>query len=121
MPGLDRTGPWGEGPMTGRGLGLCTPEGRELLARGPWGRGFGWGRGWRRGRGFGWGRGWGRGWCWRFFGGFGWGRGRGFGWRRWFASLSPEERKKLLEEEAAFYREQLEEIEKELKEEASKE
>ena len=27
MPGFDRTGPRGLGPMTGRGLGTCSPEG----------------------------------------------------------------------------------------------
>lgn len=44
MPWRDGTGPFGEGPLTGRGLGPC-------------GRGFGWRRrfGWRGGRG--WGRG----------------------------------------------------------------
>ena len=36
MPGQDKTGPFGQGPLTGRGLGPC-------------GRGFGF----RRGRGFG--------------------------------------------------------------------
>ncbi|MBU0979907.1 MAG: DUF5320 domain-containing protein [Nanoarchaeota archaeon] len=36
MPGNDRTGPCGEGPMTGRGLGQC---GRGL-ARGFNGRGY---------------------------------------------------------------------------------
>jgi hypothetical protein len=36
MPGFDRTGPMGYGPMTGRGLGAC---GRGLA------RGAGWGRG----------------------------------------------------------------------------
>jgi len=39
MPGQDRTGPLGQGPLTGRGLGPC---GRGM------GRSFG------RGRGFGW-------------------------------------------------------------------
>jgi len=113
MPGLDRTGPWGEGPRTGRGLGRCTPEGRRFLDRfGPgFGRGFGWGRGLRRGFGWGRGRGWGRGWCRWFFGGFG---GPGWGWRRWFASLSPEDRRALLEEEAEFYRQRLREIEEDL-------
>ncbi len=113
MPGLDRTGPWGEGPRTGRGLGRCTPEGRRLLENyGPWfGRGFGWG--WRCGfgGGFGWRRGFGRGrGRWRWF----WGPGFGWGWRRWLASLSPDERRALLEEEAQFYRQRLEEIEKDL-------
>lgn len=62
MPGGDRTGPSGQGPMTGRGLGLCggapaagfmTPgwgaAGRGLAGRGRGGgRGQGGGRGWRR-------------------------------------------------------------------------
>lgn len=26
MPGLDRTGPFGDGPKTGRGLGRCNPD-----------------------------------------------------------------------------------------------
>jgi hypothetical protein len=42
MPNLDRTGPWGLGPMTGRGLGRC--------ARG-YGRGHGYGRGFGYGLG----------------------------------------------------------------------
>ena len=41
MPQGDKTGPMGQGPMTGRGLGLC-------------------------GRGIGFRRGFGRGFCWRF-------------------------------------------------------
>lgn len=71
MPGGDRTGPLGEGPMTGRGMGFCaghpTPGNTQP---GP-GRGFG------RGRGFsGGGRG-GRGWRHRFWatGVPGWARG----------------------------------------------
>lgn len=66
MPGGDRTGPAGLGPMTGRAAGYCagypvpgymnpTVGGRGFgRGRGGWGRGFG------RGRGQGWGRG--RGW-----------------------------------------------------------
>lgn len=79
MPGFDRSGPYGEGPMTGRGLGRCNPNleninpdeynyygvGRGGYPRGG-GRGFGWGGG--RGRRFG------------FRGRFG--RGMGFGGRR---------------------------------------
>ncbi len=64
MPGRDRTGPQGQGPVTGRGLGQCT--GRNV----PWPAGagrYGYGFGPGRGMGFGWGRrargaGWGRGW-----------------------------------------------------------
>jgi len=40
MPGQDRTGPLGQGPLTGRGLGIC-------------GRGISRGLGMGRGRGFG--------------------------------------------------------------------
>lgn len=66
MPGGDRTGPAGMGPMTGGGVGYCVgyaTAGYTNPAHG---------RGWRFGRGAGWRHGWGRG---------GFGRGRGFGWR----------------------------------------
>ena len=39
MPGRDRTGPAGDGPATGRGLGPC---GRGLGYRRGFERGFGW-------------------------------------------------------------------------------
>lgn len=63
MPGGDRTGPAGEGPMTGRKLGFCgggdgpgwAGAGRGM-GRGRGGRGFGRGRGVGRGRGWGFGR-----------------------------------------------------------------
>jgi len=75
MPWGDGTGPWGLGPMTGRGAGYCAgfnvPGFSNPMPSFGFRRGFGWGRGFRGGRGFG--RGFGR----------GWGRGRGFGWRRW--------------------------------------
>jgi len=64
MPGGDRTGPAGMGPMTGRAAGFCA----GYQVPGYWNpigvRGFG-----GRGRGF-----WGR----------GGGRGGGRGWRNWF-------------------------------------
>jgi len=44
MPGQDRTGPTGQGPLTGRGLGPC---GRGLAFRRGMGRGFGRGMGYR--------------------------------------------------------------------------
>lgn len=59
MPGGDRTGPLGEGPMTGRGMGLCGSYPTPDHAQSGLGRGFG--RGFGRGRGLGGGRG-GRGW-----------------------------------------------------------
>jgi hypothetical protein len=67
MPGGDRTGPWGAGPMTGRGAGFCAGYGVPGYMN-PiygYGRGFGRGRGW--GRGFGRGRGWGRGWGYGYY------------------------------------------------------
>ena len=80
MPGGDGTGPWGQGPMTGRGLGYCSGNNAPgWTVPGP-GRGMGYGRG-RGGYGLGLGlrRGWGGG------RGGGWGRGRGFG--RWGAPI----------------------------------
>lgn len=64
MPGGDRTGPAGLGPMTGRRAGYCAGYDRPGYTN-PWpggGFGRGFGRGWGRGfgRGMGWGRGWGR-------------------------------------------------------------
>jgi hypothetical protein len=59
MPSGDRTGPVGQGPMTGRALGFCSgydTPGYEKGFGGGMGRGFGFGRGMGRGRGFGWGR-----------------------------------------------------------------
>lgn len=50
MPGGDRTGPLGAGPMTGWGRGFCG-------GGGAWGVGTGWPAGRGRGGAFGWGRG----------------------------------------------------------------
>lgn len=83
MPGGDRTGPRGAGPMTGRAAGYCAGfEGPGSMNPGV-GRGGGFGAG----RGFGFGRGWGR----------GLGRGRGAGgawgwrWRAFPSSAFPSE------------------------------
>ena len=66
MPWGDRTGPLGQGPRTGRGLGYCAGYDSPGYTRGtPAGRGYGLGRGWfGRGRGFGFGRGFGWRWNW---------------------------------------------------------
>jgi len=56
MPRGDRTGPMGQGSMTGRGAGYCAGYNLPGQANQVSGRGFG--RGWRGGRGFGWGGGW---------------------------------------------------------------
>jgi len=61
MPGFDRTGPRGEGAMTGRGQGRCNPDGASFGAGNPVGRGSGQGRGRGRGLGKGFGRGSGKG------------------------------------------------------------
>ncbi len=61
MPGGDRTGPMGQGPMTGRRAGFCAGYDVPGYANPIPGRG--------------WGAGWGRG---------GWGAGRGYRWRNWY-------------------------------------
>lgn len=65
MPGRDKTGPEGIGPLTGRQMGLCV--GNDRVGFSDSGRGYGRGFGRGGGRGFGYGRGFGR--------GFGYGRG----------------------------------------------
>jgi len=65
MPAGDRTGPVGQGPMTGRRLGYCVGDdtpGYMKGGGGGMGRGFGFRRGGGFGRGMGYGRGYGRGW-----------------------------------------------------------
>jgi hypothetical protein len=70
MPGGDRTGPQGEGPRTGRGLGYCADNDQPGYATPQQGRGFGFRRG-------GWGNRRSRGWWNRSNAGFWPGRGRG--------------------------------------------
>jgi hypothetical protein len=71
MPGGDRTGPLGQGPMTGRGAGYCAGYSVPGYANPYFGRGwFGWGRGFGRGRGW-------------------FGRGGGRGWRHWYGPGYP--------------------------------
>lgn len=70
MPGFDRTGPMGAGPMTGGARGLCNPATAGTIPAYTAGYGYGRGLGLRRG----------------FRGGFGPGAGlrrgygRGYGW-----------------------------------------
>jgi len=52
MPGGDRTGPAGMGPMTGRGAGFCAGYPAPGFVNPMWGRGGG--RGFGRGGGGGW-------------------------------------------------------------------
>jgi len=115
MPGGDRTGPMGRGPMSGRALGYCAGYDSPGFTKGvPRGRGFGFGRGFGRGLGR------------------GLGRGRGFWWRgsypyyepepyygETYQNPSPEEEKnrlenlvKGLEEELKAVRERIQELSK---------
>ncbi len=75
MPGGDRTGPWGAGPMTGRAAGFCAGYDVPGYMNPAFGRGFGGGRGRGYGRGFG--MGGGRGWRHQYYatGLPGWNRG----------------------------------------------
>jgi hypothetical protein len=54
MPGGDRTGPRGMGPMTGRGAGYCAGYATPGYANPGFGRGYGMGRGSGGGGGRGW-------------------------------------------------------------------
>jgi len=53
MPQGDRTGPNGQGPMTGRGMGLCSGSNTPGYMNSGFGRGMGRGYGRGFGRGFG--------------------------------------------------------------------
>ena len=101
MPRGDRTGPHGEGPMTGRRLGFCAGKERPGFDATPGNFGQGYGR--RFGRGFGWGR--------RMGNGFGYGPGRFTD--ETVQNVSTET---LLENEARILKEQLASIEKQLSE-----
>ena len=115
MPGGDKTGPLGQGPLTGRGAGFCRGNNmpgfanRVGGARGGMGRGSGFGAG-----------GHGRGCRKRFF-------STGVPGRVWFqggaapyvdrpvGSIHAQERQ-YLEEQAGFYRSELDQIERRLTE-----
>ena len=84
MPGYDGTGPMGQGPLTGGGLGPC---GRGL------GRGYGRGMGRGRGRGLGIRRG-----------------GRGLGLAR--QNYSPEDEVEALKREKELIEKEIESLEK---------
>ncbi len=100
MPGGDRTGPMGAGPMTGRGMGNCTGVGAVRYGAGR-GMGAGFGYVCRRGNGRGFGRGY----------GFGRGFGRGYIVEQDYGRMP----KEILEEQKEILREQIEAIEKQLK------
>ena len=117
MPGGDRTGPMGLGPMTGRGAGFCAGYQVPGYMNPGFGRGY---------------------FCWR--GGF-WGRGGGRGWRNWYwatgltgwqrramglpafggwaapygfpvGELTPKQEADILKSQAEFLKREMEDIEK---------
>lgn len=111
MPRGDRTGPTGQGPFTGRGLGNCKGFDSPGFTKG---MGAGMGRGGGMGRSMGYGGGFGR--------GAGYGRGWGFNAPYpvntpaypWMNSMSREDEIRLLKSEADALRRSQKEIEKRL-------
>ena len=116
MPGGDRTGPMGLGPMTGRGAGYCAGYSvpgymNPVFGRGFWGFGRGGGRGW-------FGRGGGRGWrhMYNATGLPGW-TGAGYGYPTYGAwpmpygqELAPKAEMEMLKEQSEYLKSQLEDI-----------
>lgn len=129
MPGFDRTGPMGAGPMTGGARGFCNPA---YAGYGPsYGGGFVSGRGLGRGRGRGFRRGVGPGF------GQGFGRGRGYGpafgsrafYPAWGAgsapaygpyNMNPQDEASMLRDEAEYIKQELDSINKRIEELESK-
>jgi hypothetical protein len=116
MPRGDKTGPMGQGPMTGRNLGFCAGYDTPGIAKNV-GDGTGFGRGMGRGMRGGMGRGMGRGMGFGMRGGFGRGAGFGYGWN---APMTKEEeirslktRAEFLDQNRADITRRLEELEKE--------
>jgi hypothetical protein len=113
MPGGDRTGPVGMGPMTGRGAGFCAGYSvpgylNPIPGRGWYGVGRGgFPRGGGRGRAFGGGHGW-------------WGRGGFYGhpayvpFQPQYAPYPPAYHQPSAEEEKKFLQEELASLEEEL-------
>ncbi len=121
MPGFDGTGPLGQGPMTGRGQGMCVvpegnfsrPSGVTYFGRGlgrampGFGRGFGYGRGFGRGRG--WGRGFGR------WAGYPYAYGNPYEAPSYPVNFTPKQEADMLKAEAKAMQEDIEAINKRLK------
>ena len=123
MPGGDRTGPLGAGPMTGRGAGFCPGYGVPGYMNPRVGRGYGRGRGGGFGRGFG--VGGGRGWRhWYYATGLpGWARAQGYNHpyplsypaafdAPGFAGAAEESELAELKQQARYFRKALEDINK---------
>lgn len=99
MPRGDRTGPNGEGSMTGRRLGFCTGNGRSEFDTTPRNFGHGYGQGFGRRHG--------------------WGGQMGYGFRHGYGRFMDEtvqnvSNETLLENEARILKEQLASVEKQL-------
>ncbi len=115
MPAFDGTGPLGQGPRTGRGLGYC-PPGPPRYVNPPrfWGGRLG--LGWRRG----WGRGWGRGfgWRWRAFGSpfHGWALPYEGYYEEDYGEMNPEDEIAYLKDQAGALQKDLEAINKRIDE-----
>ena len=95
MPRGDKTGPEGQGPMTGRRMGICAGFDTPGFTRG-FGRGIGRGRGFGRGRGM-------RGWCWTPI-------------QTQPVELSKEDQKKILESQKQNLENEIKAINKQLEE-----
>jgi hypothetical protein len=104
MPGFDRTGPMGAGPMTGGGRGMCNPAGRYYGYGG-----FGRGRPPRGGFGRGRGMGFGRGRAYPPMGGWSDGPAYGPGYPRAHA-MNPEDEIDMLKDEAGYVKDELDAI-----------
>lgn len=100
MPRRDGTGPMGDGPMSGWGMGPCGAEGRPMFGRRFRRPGYGMRRGYRRG----------------FFGG-GPGRGYGYGYGYGWTPEDEMSEREMLEEEREILTERLDLIAKQLEEE----
>lgn len=94
MPFGNKTGPAGQGPRTGRGLGYCSGYSSPGYTKSGFGRGFygkGGGRGWKN-----------------------WYRATGlFGWQR---KVAPKEEKGMISDEIKVLENQIKEIEGRIKE-----
>jgi hypothetical protein len=120
MPAGDRTGPWGAGPRTGRGLGYCSGYAQPgSMTPGP-GMGFGFGYGRGSGRGYGRGFGMGRGFRFRHPGPWGFGvpypPAVPFGYPPGAAAMPPAEEEAGLAEEAEYLEAELSRIRERLSE-----
>ncbi len=111
MPRGNKTGPNGDGPMTGRAQGYCTGNNQPGFINNQSNQAQGFGRRARGGFAGGYGRAQGR--------GFGRGMGQGFGFRHGYqntyaGSGSPVSEKTLIENEIRVLKDQLSYLEKQL-------